>query len=843
MNDATSRRSTTRPQGGILAAELLLISLVSAASAEPELERIQIEPPMVRLNDGRDRQQVAVSGRYADGSVRDLTRLAKFSVEPSTVAAVDGSVIRPIMDGSASLRVEVMGVSPAEVPIEVDASVTNRPWSYRHDVAALLSKAGCNMGACHGNLNGKGGLKLSLRGENPAFDLLALTRENFGRRINRHDPDSSLIVRKATGRAPHEGGLRFRPDSPEANALRGWIASGAVDDGSTVPKVVRLTVFPQARLNNAPGREQQLVVTAEFADGTSRDVTRQAAFDLDDPTRAEVTPEGLVQVRAPGEVAVAVRYLNGRGVSRLGFLHDRPDFAWNGPEPANVVDEHVFAKLRSLKINPSERATDATFVRRATLDTLGILPTPGEVRAYLDNEDPDKRIKLVDALLERPEFADYWALKWADLLRNEEKSMGTKGVWVLQRWLRDQIASDVPLDQFARAIVAGLGSTYQNPPASFYRTNRSAESAAESLGQVFLGVRLQCARCHNHPFDVWTQDDYYGLAAYFANIDLKVLDKTRRDDLDSHEINGDVIVHRNGRPRMRQPNSGEMMRPTPLGGDPAEIGQSDPDALVHLADWLTRDNRQFARNLANRAWSYLLGRGIVDPVDDFRESNPPLNPALLEAITDHLIDNELRLRPLVRLILTSETYGLSATPNDTNLDDTANFARATVKPLPAEVLYDAISDALDARSNLVAQGSRRGRDAPPGAPEFVRAVRFPGVRGGDFLKVFGKPERLLTCECERSESTTLAQAFQLINGEAVRDRLEARENRISRLIRAGLPDDALLDELYLASLSRLPSEEERLGALAHVATSVNRRRAWEDVAWALLNSKEFLLRH
>jgi hypothetical protein len=827
-------RLPLRPPAFSSRARLLAVALVacvaSPASAAGPPVRISVEPATVRLVGAEARQQVAVTGHFADGSVRDLTAEARFAIVPEALAAASRSgVVTPRGDGRGRLRVEAGGAS-AEVPVEVAESGRARPVSYRHDVCALLSKAGCNMGACHGNLNGKGGFRLSLRGDDPRFDLAALTRDAQGRRIDRAAPERSLIVRKPTGQLPHEGGFRFPSGSPEARALLGWIADPR-DDLDTAPRLSRLTVFPAERMAAAPSRSQQLVVTAEFADGARRDVTRQAAYDVGDPTRCAVTPDGLVEVQGPCEVTVAVRYLGGRGISRLAFLHDRPDFAWPAIEPANVVDVHVFAKLKALKILPSEPATDAAFLRRAYLDAIGLLPTPDEARAFLADRDPQKRAEVVDRLLARPEFADFWALKWADLLRNEEKTMGPKGVWVFQRWLRDQIARDVPLDQFARSIVTARGSTWRNPPASFYRTNRDPQTAAETVGQVFLGVRLQCARCHNHPFDVWTQDDYYGLAAFFANLGRKEINNLRRDNLDKHEINGDEVVYLSGRPEMVQPRSGEMMAPKPPGGPRPALGD-DPDALDDLADWLTRDNPQFARNLANRVWYHLLGRGIVEPVDDFRDSNPPSNPALLDALTAEFVKGGTRLRPLVALIMKSRTYQFGSTPNPTNADDEANFARAAVKLVPAEVLLDAIGQALGRAGSF------------PDAPATARAVQLPGARmGGEFLKVFGKPDRLLTCECERSESTTLAQAFQLINGEAIRRKLQAPDNRIGRLLKSGLRAPDILDDLYLASLCRPPTDAERAGALAYIARAKDRRRAWEDLAWAILNSKEFLLRH
>jgi hypothetical protein len=749
---------------------------------------------------------------------------------PGVAAVSSSGVVTPLAEGPARLRIE-SGGQAVEVDVVVTGLSQGRRVSYRHDVCALLSKAGCNMGACHGNLNGKGGFRLSLRGDDPRFDLLALTHDAFGRRTDASHPERSLIVLKPTGQVPHEGGLRFAADSPEARTLTGWIASGAADDRDAVPPLVRLNVYPLERLAPAPARAQQLLVTAEFADGSRRDVTRLAAYDVSDPSHVAVSTDGRVVVDGPREATVAVRYLNGRGISRLAFLADRPEFVWKNPRPNNVVDEQVFAKLRRMKINPSELAGDAVFLRRASLDAIGLLPTANEAREFLTDRDPDKRAKWIARLLERPEFADFWALKWADLLRNEEKTMGAKGVWVFQRWLRDQVARDVPLDEFARRLVSARGSTWRNPPASFYRTNRDPETAAETVGQVFLGVRLQCARCHNHPFDIWTQDDYYGLAACFANVRRKDVANVRRDDLDKHEINGDEVVYLEGLARMAQPRSGAMMAPKPPGGPALDVKDS-PGALDDLAVWLTRDNPQFARNLANRVWFNLMGRGIVEPVDDFRDSNPPSNPALLETLTSEFVRHGLRLKPLVALIMTSRTYQLSSKPNATNAEDEVNFSRTAVRLLPAEVLLDAVGQALGRTERF------------PEAPRTARAVQLPGARmGGEFLKVFGKPDRLLTCECERSESTTLAQAFQLINGEAVRTRLEAPDNRIGRLLKSGATEGTILEEIYLASLSRLPTANDRAAALDHVGRADDRRKAWEDVAWAVLNSKEFLLRH
>jgi hypothetical protein len=703
--------------------------------------------------------------------------------------------------------------------------------SYRNDVVPLLSRAGCNMGACHGNASGKGGFRLSLRGDDPSFDFQSLTRDALGRRINTAAAERSLILLKPTGQVPHEGGIRFAPNSPEVRALRAWIAGGAPDDVDRAPRLKSLNVSPQQLILQSAEQRAKLQITAEFDDGTTRDVTRQAALDVSNPALGDISPEGTVRARRPCELTVAVRYLRGRGVSRLTFLADRPNYVWSGPAEVNTVDTHAFSRMRTLRINPSTTAPDPVFLRRAFLDAIGRLPAPEEARAFQADRDPVKRSRMIARLLDRPEFADFWALKWADLLRNEEKTMGAKGVWVFQRWLRDEIAAGVPLDRMVRRIVASQGSTWTNPPSSFYRTNRDPMTAAETVAQVFLGIRIQCARCHNHPFDDWTQDDYYGLAACFANVKRKELTNLRRDGFDKHEINGDEVIWLASSPPFVQPRTGKPMTPRPLHA-PVLASDDAAGSLDQLADWLTRNNRQFARNLANRVWFHLMGRGIVEPVDDFRESNPPSDPALLESLTDALLSNNMQLKPLVALVMKSQTYQLSAAPEPDHADEIACFSRAEVRLLSAEVLLDAISQVLDVPDRF------------PNAPRSFRAAQLAGVASENaFLKAFGKPERLLTCECERIETTTLTQAFQMINGESVRRKLESPSNRIARHLEANTPAEAILEELYLAALCRQPTSAERQSMLAHVKKAARPRDAWQDVVWAIINSKEFLLRH
>ncbi len=708
--------------------------------------------------------------------------------------------------------------------------------SYRREILPLLTKLGCNSGPCHGNLTGKGGLKLSLRGENPAADWLTLTHEASGRRMSRNRPESSLLLAKPAGELPHEGGVRFKENDVAYGLLSRWIAEGAVDDQENGPQLTGLSVTPsQLWLESGQPRESKIRVTARWSNGSETDVTDLAGFDIADPTGATISPSGHFLADRPGEWVVGARYLGKYAVARLVFLEENPGFVWAEPQTRSVFDRAVFDKLRRLRRNPAPEAAPETLVRRVYLDLLGVLPTGQEVREFVEDKRDDRYEQLVDRLLERPEFAEFWALKWSDLLRNEPKVMGPKGNRQFYRWLRDRFAADEPMDQFARELITTTGSSWREPASAFHRTNRDPETAAETFAQVFLGYRFQCAKCHNHVSDVWTQDDYYGLAATFANLRRKDINNVRRDRFDKHEFNGDVIVHFQGRPEIVQPRSGERLPAKPPGGLRLPAESVEPDAaLEHLADWLTTDNRQFARNLANRVWFQLIGRGVVDPVDDFRDTNPPSNPELLDELEKSFVDSGYRLKPLARKIVTSTVYRLASSPASNSPATEADFGRAIVKLLPAEVLRDIVDQA--------AGYSRPSETGPIGQRAAQEAVAL--TRGEEFMRVFGKPERLLSCECERSDDTTLAQAFQLINGETVRAAIESHENRIEVLKRQADTDPAgAVEALFLATLSRKPTEAETVGILAHLKTSSNSRRAWEDILWATLNAKEFLFRH
>ena len=714
--------------------------------------------------------------------------------------------------------------------------------SFNTDVMAVLSKAGCNLGACHANTNGKGGLKLSLRGEDPAGDYAALLRAADQRRVNLLDPPSSLILQKPSGQVGHQGGMRFSRGSEQYEILLDWIAAGAPGPGDQSPSLVRLDVTPMEAVLIEPVNQAQIRVVAHFSDQSQRDVTTLACYE---PTNrvVSVDADGLVRRQELGEATIIVRFLHQQLPVQLAFLPARPSFVWDGPPAANYIDELVFAKLRTLQMNPSPLASDAVFIRRAYLDAIGLLPTSDEVKQFLADQSPEKRTRVIDSLLARPEFAEHWALKWADLLRNEEKVLDPQGVDAFSTWIRDSIAAGKPLDQFVRELVVARGQTYDNPPANFYRANRDSLTRGETAARLFLGVRLQCARCHNHPYDRWTHDDYYSWAALFGRIDYDIKSNERKDKLDKNEFNGEQIVLVKEEGEVQNPRTGQTAVPKFLGAD-TPVFDAKADRLPPLADWLASPtNEQFVRSQVNVVWYHLLGRGLVEPIDDFRSTNPPSNPALLDALAADFAAGGLDLRSLVRTIMTSRTYQLSSQPNETNAADESNFARAIVRRLPAEMLLDAQCQALDvaAEINGYPLGTRAGQIR---GTIRVRARERRPSSADRFLRTFGKPERLLACECERSNETTLKQAFTLIGDQGLSDLLASGTGRLARLARSELSNAEVVTDLYWHALGREPSADELDAATALLDESAEDRfPALQDVAWALLNAKEFVFRH
>jgi len=720
------------------------------------------------------------------------------------------------------------------------SSRADQPVSFRTDIMALLSKAGCNAGACHGNANGKGGFKLSLRGQDPTSDYLALVRDLGGRRVNPVDPAASLLLAKPTLAVGHEGGRRFPRDSWQYGLLQRWISAGAPDDAETAPQLTSLDVTPRDEVLWAPQTSASISATARFAGGASRDVTTQAVYEAIPPS-AQVSPSGVVTASQPGEVLVLVRYLDRTEVVRLAFLPRSASFAWSGPPSVNYIDDALFAKQRRWELNPAARTTDEAFLRRAFLDIIGRLPQSHEARDFIADSTPDKRAQLIDALLARPEFAEFWALKWSDVLHIEEKTLDRKGVQAFHHWIRDQLAAERPWNEWAAEILSASGSTYLEPATNYYRALRDPTARGEAAAQTFLGARLQCARCHNHPFDRWTQDDFYGWGAVFASIDYKILENDRRDTNDKHEFDGEQIVWRNPAQELKNPRTRRPALPQLLGSSDALSPEHHP--LDQLADWIQADpQRRFARAQANRIWFHLIGRGLVEPVDDIRPTNPATHPELLVRLGDDLAEHKYNLKHLVRTICNSNSYQLASTPpRETPLAE-AVYAAALVRRLPAETLLDAVSQVLDVPVKF------------NGYPAGLRATQLPGVQAvrprdkqpssaDGFLSAFGKPPRLLSCECERTPETTLGQAFQLVSGTLLSECLTSPENRLGDLLSAGEDDGVIVDDLFWTALTRAPSPAEREAAVAQLKSAQDRRAALEDLAWALVTSQEFVLRH
>ena len=721
------------------------------------------------------------------------------------------------------------------LPMATHVVAGELPPSFCIDVETVLAKAGCNAGTCHGNQHGKGGFRLSLRGQDPDFDYRSLVEQYGGRRIDRLDPNQSLVLRKPTLQMPHQGGRRIPPESKLYHILHDWIAAGAPGPDNTEPRLVDLRVTPIEHVGFDPEDELQLDVKAVFSDGSRRDVTDVAVYEASN-LNVEVSGSGLVRRRAMGEATVVVRFLSLQVPVRTSFLASSNGHRWQGPQPSTYVDRYIFAKLNKHRANPAARCEDHVFLRRAYLDTLGLLPSAEEAIAFARDTSPHKRIVLVDKLLARPEFADHWAMKWCDLLRNEENVLDRRGVEVFHRWIRDSMAAGKPLDQFVRELIVARGSTYKNPPTNYFRALREPKVRGEAAARVFLGTRLQCAQCHNHPFDRWTQNDYYAWAALFARVDYKIIENKRLDGLDKKQFVGEQLVQIKDDGEVENPATGQAMPPRFLGEESAVA--KDAERLEELAAWLASpSNRQFARAQVNRLWHHVMGRGLVEPVDDFRLTNPASHPRLLEALTDDFVESGFDVRKLLRVVMTSETYQRT-TERD---GDTSNYRGIVARRLTAEQLLDAQSQVLDVPIRF------------NGHPTGIRAGQLPGVHkvrfrdeapsaGDRFLFAFGKPERLMTCECERSGETTLSQALLLVSGPCVDMVLTAPSNRIGQLLERDLAGKEIVEHLYWAALSRAPSEAERDAARSTI-TRGDLRQGLEDVAWALINAKEFVFRH
>jgi hypothetical protein len=783
--------------------------------------RIEVFPPVIKLAGPRSGAQLVVTGHYADGSVQDLTQVSQFASTKGEIASVENRVIRPHADGKSEVAVVVAGRA-AIVPVEVSGMAKPQPVSFEFEALAALSKQGCNSGACHGSPSGKGGFRLSLRAFDPVLDKLTLIREDLGRRTNPLSPDESLLLNKPMMKLPHGGGLKLTKHDPAHLMLRQWIAEGCRPDADDAARCVKIEVYPPTgRLLKRPAHTQQLAVLAHFADGSVRDVTELACYSSSDSQVADVSASGFVVGHDRGEAAIIVRYLEHIESCFLTFVKDIPGYVWNGPPQLNYVDELVDAKLQQLKYLPAGLASDEEFFRRVHLDVVGQLPTLDETKAFLADSAKDKRAKLIDKLLDRPEHAKFWALKWGDLLRLTSAQVGASGVFKYHRWIERAFETNMPYDQFARELVSASGSTLDNPVANFYRTTTSADDCVESISQVFLGARLQCAKCHNHPFERWTQDNYYGMAAFFNRVQRK---KSPRGD--------EMLIYLAKTGEVTQPRTGKQMKPwLPGQGD---IEPPAGDRREPFAAWLTsQDNLLFAKVEANRIWSFVMGRGIVDPPDDFRDSNPPSNAALLDALAKDFGQHGYDRKRLLRTILNSRTYQADFRATEFNKDDVKYFSHYQPRLLSAEQLLDGICSMTGLPETFA------------GLPAGMKATELPApdIAKHEFLKIFGQPERQTVCACERTSDSNLGMAIQFFNGPLIYGKLRDDKNRFRQLLAEGKPHEEIVTELYLAGVCRRPTGKELEASIAHLKSKSDPVIALEDIAWAILNTNEFLFQH
>ncbi|MDR3634459.1 MAG: DUF1553 domain-containing protein [Isosphaeraceae bacterium] len=794
---------------------------LSLAAEPPGPVRLEVLPGRVQLTGPEASQRLVVLGVLADGTFRDVTGAAGFRSRAETKARVDErGVVRPVADGTAEIDVTV-GTATAAVPVEVRGARADRRVSFRNEIVPVLTKLGCNQGACHGSQHGKGGFKLSLLGFEPEPDYTAIVKSAEGRRVTPFAPEESLLLLKATLAVAHGGGKKMDPDSPEYRLLRLWLEEGAPPPVKDDPTVTAVAVLPSRRVLE-PDESQHLVVLATYTDGTVRDVTDQAKYDTLNEGVAKVDGKGLTRTAGQGETNIMVRYQGHAAMARFSvpYAREKPfDF------PAqNVVDEKAAAKWRSLGLVPSGLCTDSEFIRRAMLDLIGTVPSPGEVEDFVADTRPRKRALLVDRILDRPEYVDYWSLKWGDLLRVSTDKLGAQGMLAFNLWLRNAFRANMPVARMVEELVTAQGSIYTNGPANYFRVANNPDDLAETTAQVFMGVRLQCAKCHHHPFEAYGQDDYYGLAAYFARIRTK----------GSQEFglfgNEQVIYVADGG-EVRQPRSGKQMKPTPLNDGPAD----DPvDRRRALARWLTGPkNPWLARNVVNRYWGYLMGKGLVNPIDDLRETNPASNPELLDALSGEFVKAGFDLKALLRLLCNSRTYQLTSLPTpDNRLDDTY-FTHYRIKRLTAEQLLDAINEATGTFEKF------------QGQPLGVRAIRLPDTNYPSyFLDTFGRPLRAIACECERTADPTLGQALHLMNGDLVNRKVSDPAGRLARWLKdPKLTDESLIQDLYGVTFNRTATAEEVAAARTLIAEAPSRTLGAQDLFWGLLNSKEFLFNH
>jgi hypothetical protein len=800
--------------------------------APAQVQSLAAYPEQIHLKGSDDASQLVLTATLAEGRMQDLSADVKFDVvDPKIVRVTSTGRVIPLTDGKTEITVSY-GPKAIKVPVSAEAIDQNLAINFANQIVPVLTKLGCNGGGCHGKASGQNGFKLSLLGFEPDVDFTALVKEARGRRLFPAAPDHSLVLLKATGQIAHGGGKRMDKDSDEYKLIRRWIAAGTPYGQPTDPFVDRIMAYPDHRIMTRQNK-QQLAVLAHYTDGSIQDITRRAQYESNDTEIAVVDAAGLVRTLGfSGEAAIMARYQGQVTVFRATVPLGQKTPSYQFPSQT-LVDAFTHKKWQQLGLVPSELCTDSQFIRRVSMDITGTLPTPAEVTAFVNSKDPAKRDKLVDSLLEKPEYAYFFANKWADILHVKRKGQPAlaQGTFAFHNWILQAIAADMRFDEFVREILTATGDENKHPPTVWYKELTNPEQFVDDTAQVFLGLRLACAQCHHHPYEKWSQDDYWGIAAYFGRIGRKITPVPggfqNQPDLLLAIFNrpsGNVANKRTGQPAVMKPLDGEATKLQP-GDDPRQ----------KLVEWMVdAKNPFFARALANRYWAHFLGRGIVDPLDDMRVTNPASNPELLDALAKDLVDHKYSLKHLIQTICKSRTYQLSAVPNEFNKHDKQTYARFYPRRMSAEVLFDAVCQVTNSPSGF--GGVPQDRFAPR------RAIMLPDESFSSyFLDVFGRPQRLSACECERVSEANLAQALHLLNSDEVQSKLSRPGGRAEQMAKDPRPDTEKIDELFTWAFAHPPTPEQRNMALAHISQQAkDKKSAYENILWALLNTKEFV---
>ncbi len=826
----------TRARWLVLTALVLTGGRLAAADQNAQrpadVQSLAVHPKKVTLTGSDDTSQLVITASIAQGGLRDLTADVKYEVADAAIARVTtGGRVVPLANGTTEITVR-FGDKAATVPVTAEKVGESLPINFANQVVPLFTKLGCNAGGCHGKASGQNGFRLSLLGFEPDLDYMTLVKEGRGRRLFPAAPDNSLLLLKAAGAVAHGGGKRLEPGSDEYKLIRRWIASGMPYGKPGDPVVTKITVYPEHRFLARNGK-QQFAAYAHYSNGTVEDITRRAQYESNDQEIAVVDGDGLVQtLDLSGEAAVMARYQGQVAVFRatvpLGIR--TPDYVF---PHQTIADLHTHRKWQELGLVPSEPCSDEIFLRRVSLDITGTLPTPKQVLDFFADADPRKRDKLVDRLLETPEYSYYFANKWADILRVKRRQQAdrARGTFSFHTWIREAVASDKPYDQFARDILAATGNEATHPPTVWYKEITNPDLFVDDTAQVFLGLRMACAQCHHHPYEKWSQDDYWGLAAYYGRVGRKNLLVPGGIQGNQQFQSQTVFVRSSGNVTNKRTNQAAVMKP--LDGEPIQVGP-DEDPRHKLVDWMVDPkNPFFARAVVNRYWAHFFGRGIIDPLDDMRVTNPPSNPELLDALAKEFVEHRFSFKHLIRTICKSRTYQLSSIPNEFNKHDKQAYGRYYPKRLGAEVLFDAVCQVTDSPSGF--NGLPQDQHAPK------RAIMLPDEAYTTyFLEVFGRPQRASACECERVNEANLAQALHLLNSDEIQGKLNRGNGRADQLVKDPRPEAEKVDDLFLWAFGRKATPQDREAALAHVAKhGPNKKTAYENILWALLNTKEF----